>query len=181
MSPYQTIDEGYFNWLVSMVEPVSNINPRRTHTLLLEQMFKKDFTWFVSNDDNRVEDGKELRNEFLDSYQVDDIWRNAECSVLEMMIGLSRRLSFEGGGEADIWFWKLVDNLGLHQYSDDYYSDWIAEKVEIALDIMIDREYDHDGNGGLFPLHNTNADQREIEIWYQMSYYLLEGNNVADL
>lgn len=176
MSYHQALDEGYFNWLYSLVAPTRNINPARTYYLLLEQMFKKEFRWSVPNDDNRVEDGKELRAEFLDNYGVDSSWMNEGCSVLEMLIALARRATFEGDGEIDEWFWLMVENLGLRQFTDEGYSDWVAEKVDVALDIFIDREYDHDGEGGLFPLHISNVDQREVEIWYQMSCYILEAD-----
>lgn len=173
---YHASDEGYFNWLYIQTEPMSNRNPARTHSLLAEQMFRTEFTWSVPNDDNRVEDARELRMEFMDHYAVDDKWMRESASVLEVLLALSRRISFEAGGEPADWFWRMVSNLGLWTYTDESYTEWIAEKVAVALEIFINREYDHDGNGGLFPLHHTEMDQTEIELWYQMSYYLLEGN-----
>lgn len=175
---YHASDEGYFNWLYLQIEPTSNQNPARTHSLLAEQMFKTEFRWSVPNDDNRVEDARELRMEFMDNYAMDDRWMRESASVLEVILALSRRVTFEAGGEPSDWFWKLVSNLGLWEYTDENYSDWVAEKVDVALEIFIDREYDHDGEGGLFPLQHTTMDQTEIELWYQMSYYLLEGNGV---
>ena len=175
---YYAGDEGYFNWLLQLIEPVRNINPARTHSLLAEQMFKTPFRWSVPNDDNRIEDAKELREEFLDHYSVDEKWLNQEANVLEVLVALARRVSYEGGGEPDEWFWKLVSNLGLWQFTDESYSDWVAEQVDVALEIFMDREYSHNGEGGLFPLESTNADQREVELWYQMSYYLLEGHGI---
>lgn len=175
---YHASDEGYFNWLYLQIEPTTNANPARTHSLLAEQMFKTIFRWSVPNDDNRVEDARDLRVEFMDNYSADSPWMREDASVLEVLIALARRLSFEAGGEVDEWFWKMVSNLGLWTYTDESYSDWIAEKVDVALEIFMEREYDHDGDGGLFPLKHTTLDQREIELWYQMSYYLLEGNSV---
>ena len=181
MSHFNFLDEGYFNWLYDQISPSRNINPARTYLLLAEQMFKKDFIWSIPNDDNREADGRELRYEFLENYAVDERWFDQPCSVLELLIAISRRLSFQDGGEPEQWFWKLVGNLGLDQYSDEAYSDWIAEKVDNALDIFINREYTHEGEGGLFPLSRSDVDQTEIELWYQMSYYLLEGNGVEEL
>lgn len=176
---YHASDEGYFNWLYLQIEPTANSNPARTHSLLAEQMFKTEFYWSVPNDDNRVEDARALRVEFMDQYAADDAWMNESVSVLEVLIALARRVAFEAGGEPDEWFWKMVSNLGLWQYTDESYTDWIAEKVDVALQIFMDRDYDVDGEGGLFPLQHNNLDQREIELWYQMSYYLLEGNDVV--
>lgn len=169
------LDEGYFYWLNSLVEPVRNPNPARTHGLLLEQLFKKEFRWSIPNDDNRVEDGKELRQEFLYEYNVDQRWMREPCSVLEMLVALARRVAFEDSGEPDEWFWKLMSNLGLEQYTDDVYNYVVADEVNEVLDMFLDRQYSDDGEGGLFPLNDTTADQREIEIWYQMSAYLLEN------
>jgi hypothetical protein len=38
----------------------------------------------------------------------------------------------------------------------------------------VNREYDPDGRGGLFPLDGTHANQREVELWYQMQAYIIE-------
>lgn len=161
-------------WLNSLVEPVRNRNPARTHSLLVEQLFLKDFRWSIPNDDNRMEDGKELRQEFLYEYEVDQKWMDEPCTVLEMLVALARRVAFEDSGEPDEWFWKLMDNLGLEQYTDEVYNYVVADEVNEVLDIFLDRRYEYNGYGGLFPLDHTDADQTEIEIWYQMSSYLLE-------
>lgn len=128
----------------------------------------------MPNDDNRMEDGKELRQEFLYEFKVDDTWMNEPCSVLEMLIALARRLAFEVNGDTDEWFWHLMYNLGLEQYTDDVFNHVVAEDVDDILDTFLDRKYGHNGEGGLFPLEETRADQTEVEIWYQMSTYLLE-------
>lgn len=175
---YHASDEGYFNWLYAKVEPAARHNPSRTHQLLCEQMYKTPFRWSVPNDDNRVEDALELRVQFMDHYAYDDAWMRDDASVFEVLIALAHRLNFEAIGDVDEWFWKLVQNLGLYSYTDENYSDFIAEKVEIALDIFMDRTYDHDGEGGLFPLQRNQMDQTEVELWYQMSYYLLEGHGI---
>ncbi len=169
------LDEGYLYWLNSLVEPVRNPNPARTHSLLIEQLFLKEFRWSVPNDDNRAEDGKELRQEFLYEYDVDQKWMSEPCSVMEMLVALARRVAFEANGEPDEWFWILLNNLGLDRYTDDVYGDMVETEVNDVLDIFIERRYGHNGEGGgLFPLEDTRADQREFEIWYQMSSYLLE-------
>lgn len=175
---YHASDLGYFDWLHQIVEPNATNNPMRTHTLLCEQMFKTPYRWTVPNDDNRVEDARVLRVQFMDNYACDDAWMNEPMSVFEVLIGISQRLEFETSNRTvDEWFWHLINNLGLFNYTDETYDDWTAEKVDVALEIFLDREYDHDGYGGIFPLLQSNVDQREIELWYQMSYYLLEGHD----
>jgi hypothetical protein len=175
----QSIDEGYFGYLYHLTKAPSHRDPRRSYFSLLAQLHIKPFYWFVHNDDNRETDGKELRNEFLSEHDVsepDQPWDEVPASVLEVLIGLARRLSFESYGEPAQWFWVLLQNLGIDRYVDAVYQDDIAEDVERVLNLLLSREYGRDGTGGLFPLRTTSSDQRRVEIWYQMSAYLLEGN-----
>lgn len=174
----EPLDELYFTWLYSLIGSVKLKNRARTHWSLARDLYRKEFIWLVPNDDNRVEDGKELRPEFLESCGIDDVdpaWLDLGCSMLEMLIALSRRLSFEAEGEPAVWFWHLIETLDLAQYTDRNY-DHIAQKVvDETLDQVIWRTYSPDGRGGLFPLRQANENQQEVEIWYQLSAYLLEN------
>jgi hypothetical protein len=89
-----------------------------------------------------------------------------------MLVGLSRRLAFETEGDVPYWFWHLVNNMGLLGFNDR--SKFPQQEVEDRTSIVIWRTYDPDGNGGLFPLRGTRNDQRKVEIWYQLSEYLLQ-------
>lgn len=102
---------------------------------------------------------------------VDPAWLDLGCSMLEMLIGLSRRLSFEAEGESRDWFWTLINNLALR--SDDK-NPILVEVVDATLERVIWRTYNPDGSGGLFPLRRAHKNQRKVEIWYQLSAYLLE-------
>lgn len=182
-----TLDDAYFEWLYSQVGAVRNRNPSRSYWKLLKQLYTKEFQWFIPNDDNRVEDGKELRLRFLEEtgYTLVDprgLWMNLGCSMLEMMIALARMAAFESDGSAVEWFWRFMHNLEIEKYSDARYDRYVAKEVEEVLNRVIHRKYDRDGVGGLFPLRNASRDQRRVELWYQMSSYLLEGlyhNHVA--
>lgn len=174
-----SLDEEYFTWLYSHVGSVKLRNKSRTHWSLLRQLYQKEFIWVIPNDDNRVEDGKELRTEFLGegdgwSRREKRLWLDLPCSMLEMLIGLARRLSFEAEGEPHVWFWHLLETLELSQYNDHNYDNDIARKVDEILERVIWRTYDPDGHGGLFPLQNAEQDQTRVEIWYQLNAYLLE-------
>jgi hypothetical protein len=169
------VDELYFKWLYAQVADPGLTEKANTCWGLLKQLYTKEFVWIVPNDDNRVEDGKYLRIEFLDSERVvldDPIWIELGCSMLELLIGLSRRLAFEAEGEPADWFWQLMDNLGLAHYDDR--KKYPREDVDFTLDEVIWRRYLPSGRGGLFPLHHTDVDQRKIELWYQLSAYVLE-------
>jgi hypothetical protein len=169
------LDEQYFNWLYSQVCSVRVKNPSRTHKNLLHILYTKEFAWFVPNDDNRVEDGKELRYDFLEQEQIkakDLYWLGLPCSMLELLIGLSRRLTFETDISVKEWFWEFLENLDLHELHDR--TTISRHNVEYVLDRVIWRTYARDGVGGLFPLVNAEKDQRKVELWYQLNAYILE-------
>lgn len=171
----EPLDELYFKWLYRQVDDISESNPTYTYWRLLKLLYTKEFVWFVPNDDNRIEDGKDLRYEFIDDERlqnVDPSWANMGCSMLELLVGLSRKLSFEAEGPVQYWFWQLIENLGLYRYNDRLaFSDVTIEEI---LDRVIFRTYKYDGSGGLFPLREAKEDQRQVELWYQMSAYVLE-------
>lgn len=173
------LDGDYLDWLISQVTSPRQrrSNAVRSYFKIMKQLHEKEFFWLVANDDNRQLDGLELRNEFLEDIQYrigedDEEWASAGCSVLELLVGLSRRLADLDGGEPRIWFWRMMRNLGLDQLDDQIPYDW--EDVDEILSTFIYRTYEPDGSGGLFPLQNPREDQRKVEIWYQLNAYLLE-------
>lgn len=175
----EPLDESYFKWLYEQVASVSYKNPARTYWSLTRHLHKTEFRWSVPNDDNRVEDGRDLRYEFSKAHRIrpDRDWMDLECSMLEMLIGLARRLAFEAEGEVAVWFWELMDNVELRQFNDGAYrprEPGIQEHVTLTLEQIIERNYLPNGQGGLFPLAYPPEDQRKVELWYQMSHYLVE-------
>lgn len=169
-----TLDDQYLPWLYAQVADVKTRRSSKTYWRLFRQLFSTEFAWFVPNDDNRAEDGRELRYEWVTEtgIQPDPEWLTLGCSFLELLIGLSRRLAFEAEGEPSDWFWHLIDNLGLTGFND--HSKFTEEEVDDRTSRVIWRTYDRNGNGGLFPLNKTRKDQRKVEIWYQLSEYLLQ-------
>jgi hypothetical protein len=177
-----TDDDRYFEWLYSHIGSVRNRNPARSYWDLARKLYTTPFIGWLPNDDNREEDGKCLRDEFTEQTGtvVDREWRNMDCSFLEMLIGLAQRASFESGEEPVAWFWKMMENLELRDYTDDIYEIAINEAVEEALNRVNDRTYARNGEGGLFPLNIAHKDQRKVELWYQLAAYLLEGKRVRE-
>jgi hypothetical protein len=169
------LDERYFVWLYSQVADAEERHPSKTYWGLLRKLYAKEFFWIVPNDDNRIEDGRYLRLEFLDReaiQNVDNDWLHMGCSMLELMIGLSRKLSFVAEGEPQIWFWTLVENLGLEEFNDNRRLPNML--IDNRLNEVIWRTYKRNGHGGFFPLNKTRHDQRDVEIWMQMNEYILE-------
>lgn len=173
----EPIDSRYFGWLISQIE----INSKRTYNGLLARLHETEFVWTVPNDDNRVYDGLDLRTEFIDEthgWKLEEIMRlplmtGKGASVLEVLIGLSRRVAFTCGGEASWWAWQLMGNLGLYRFYDPFTSSK-ARRLDDILEALIWRTYQRDGKGGFFPLTDPKEDQTKVEIWYQMNQYAME-------
>lgn len=167
--------EDYLRWLASQIR--DDDDPAKTYWGLLGVMFNKEFVWLVPNDDNRVVDGLELRREFCHAadISVDSLRDLGPCSFLEVLIGISRRLEFIGGGSAPGWAWQLLNNLELHRLTDPL-DRRRARKAEEILDVVIWRRYLPNGQGGFFPLIDFDDDQTQVEIWYQMSAFVEEGH-----
>jgi hypothetical protein len=169
------LDEEYLIWLYSQVGSVKDRNRSRTYWNLFRQMHSIEFVWLVPNDDNRVEDGRALRQEWAEEAGIlpDRSWWSRGCSFLEMLIALCRRIAFEADSRADPWFWHILSNLGLLECTDR--SNYDQVEVDERIHTVIQRTYDRNGHGGLFPMRHAHKDQRRVELWYQMNAYLLEG------
>lgn len=133
---------------------------------------RKEFVWLVPHDDNRIGDGLDVRREFCeDSGAKEEAL--GPCSVLEVLVALSRRLSFVADGPAPGWAWDLLCNLDLDKYTDPI-GPRQKVKVDAILEALVWRTYAPDGVGGFFPLAWPDEDQRYIELWYQMEFYVSE-------
>lgn len=155
----------YLRWLGKQVRPDRDIEYDDLYAIL----HSKEFVWIVPNDDNRISDGMDIRDNFFSKRGV----LLQGCSVLEVIIGLSRRLAFLADGEPEIWAWTLICNLELRRMSG-HIGETRSDAIEEILERFIWRTYDSDGTGGLFPLANPITDQRRIELWYQMCAYVNE-------
>lgn len=186
MSGSSPLDEKYFSWLYRKIGAVTNRNPERGHWELAKRLYSTKFLHFVPNDVNRAVDGMALREEFLDRHpniEWDQNWMDLECSMLEMLIALSRRANYHtdagalSGGTLG-WFWELMGNVELSQYTDAVWSNRCLEETDRILNRINNRTYMPSGRGGLFPLIRPEQDQRKVELWYQMSAYLIEKEYV---
>lgn len=169
------VDQLYLDWLYSQVASVKRRDPHHTYWNIFRILFTTEFLWFVPNDDNRIEDGKDLRDEFVRECNIDIVdedWFELDCSMLELMIGMAKRLSFEDDRTPRQWFWEMMHNIGFYDYND---ATNISEpEVKRVLDRIIWRTYKRNGSGGFFPLRYPRQDQRQVELWYQLNAYLLE-------
>lgn len=180
----------YYHWLCEII----NINMYdRSYFLLIKKLHKKEFYWSVPNDDNRGMDGKGLRGDFLRESGLTNRISSQhrvktstdmdyeECSMLEMLIALAKRLSFMLEEPYDVdqtcnCFWEMLRNCGLEKFTDEDYEEFGGDRtIDYILDNILERRYKRNGKGGLFPLKYTKKDQRKVEIWYQMCEYIVEN------
>lgn len=171
------LKERYFNWLYNKV-----MSSRLSYRKLLRRLNEIPFTYILMMDENRLEDGLNLRYRFGQEEgvpQVEIVNRLdiSECSVLEMMAALAIRCEEsimndpEVGDRTSRWFMDMLHNLGLSAMDDSNYDQ---EEVDRKIDILLHRRYASDGRGGLFHLKHCTDDLRNVQIWYQMNWYLNE-------
>lgn len=177
MTINNTISNAYFNWLYDLAcgDLYAEENSYRK---LLMHLHSVPFRYSLLRDENRAEDGIDLRRRFAYDYSdVNDAdeYLTDPCSVLEMMLALSLRCEENIMDDPDMgdrtkqWFWGMITNLGLGSMTDERYDKRYVNRI---LDRFLDRNYDPDGKGGLFTVRNCDCDLRDIEIWVQLLWYL---------
>lgn len=169
------LDELFLEWLYMQVADIETREPSKSFWKLIRHLYSTEAYWLIPNDENRLEDGKDLRLAFQRECSVEVIdqnWLDLPCSVLELMVGLSQKLSFEAGRGPHYWFWVIAHNIGIDVYNDA--RRFPKKHVSIIIDRVLDRTYEADGYGGFFPLKHPDQDQRLVELWYQLSAYVLE-------
>lgn len=162
-------DIEYFEWLTSQVD----IPNGKNYSALFEKMHNLEFVWTVPNDDNRVQDGLDLRSEFAGGNAASMQLDLEGVTFLEVLIALSRRAAFIGGGDQEKWAWRLIKNLRLYKMHNPLNGQRGA-LVDDILDAVVWRTYQPDGKGGFFPLNHPLEDQTKVEIWYQLNKYVME-------
>ena len=166
--------KSYFNWLVSVVQhPFHDFSP------LLWELFQTKFIPLVPHDENRIEDVFALRERYVK--ETRGRFQTALIpSIFEVMITLSNRMWVVGYNPEDdmdpaSWFWRLIDNLGFGEYYGEFPDAATRDDIIERLEVLVNREYDHNGSGGLFPLGYPEEDQTEVEVYYQMQAWMGEN------
>lgn len=180
MTQNQVINE-YFDWLCGLVCR-NRYSGDTSFDKLLTYLHSTEFTYSIIMDENRADDGIEMRYRYalylgrdpLDTIDIMEMLAGP-CSVLEMMIALAMRCEEETmddaayGDRTGQWFWGMVVNLGLGSMIDSRFDRRYVEEV---VDRFLNREYEPDGRGGLFAIRNCHRDLREVDYWYQLNWYL---------
>ena len=172
----------YFEWLYNYV--CEGLFPKsESYRKLFMQLHNTEFTFTISRDANRADDGVNMRYRFVISHgheyeDISDIIMDAldgPCSVLEMILALAIRCEETIMDDPDVgdrtkqWFWGMITNLGLGSMTDRRFDKAYVNQV---VERFLNRDYEPDGKGGLFTVRNSDCDLRDIEIWHQLCRYL---------
>lgn len=178
----------YFDWLCSLV----NLKPG-TFDILLHELMSVPFEWKRKMDIDRAEEVYVLRGEYLTTdgtTEYQDLMQ-LPPSVLEVLICLAKSIdeileTDVVGDRTRIWFWELIDNLGLSAYPDASFVEVYGEdmyrlnEVRDICKTWLERRFDYNGNGSPFPLSNAYEDQRSIDIMDQLNAYVMENHMFGD-
>lgn len=167
------LNDRYFDWLCGII-----FDPR--YGKLLAYLHSVDFTYIIPMDGNRAEDGIEMRYRFAydqgyDYRMIASYIDDRPCSVLEMLIALAVRCEEhitydpDEGDRTGKWFWDMIESLGLLPMTDRRFDQG---QIDYILNRFLNRDYEPNGEGGLFTVKHNDRDMREIEIYYQMYAYL---------
>lgn len=179
---HEFIKNQYFNWMCGLV--CNEAHPKRAfYKDLLIHLHDTEFVYILDMDSNRAQDGVDFRYRFAYEFEydrsiVDRSLNDKPCSVLEMMVALAHRCEEdimedpELGDRTGQWFWDMIVSLGLDDMDDDNFDQTY---VDFVINRFLKREYRRNGEGGLFTIERCDCDLRDVEIWYQMNWYL---NNV---
>lgn len=171
----------YFNWMYRLVCD-NEYSRGLSYRKLLRHFHKTEFFYSIPMDGNRAEDGADLRYRFgyersYDGPTIATYLDDKPCSVLEMMVALSVRCEEimedpEIGDRTGLWFWNMLANLGLDAMDDQQFD---PDDTDDILNRFMNREYGSHGEGGLFLVRDPQQDLSNVEIWYQMNWYLDEN------
>jgi len=164
-------EDEYFNWLLRRVK-------NKSHYKLLRFLFETDYIFTMAMDENRAEDGIQLRYEFLYDRRMpeDDFpYLQAPCNLFEMIFALAFRISLimndpYKDDDTHVWFWRMISNLGLSKCTDKNFN---LDFVQTVVRHFLNREYGPYGRGGLFQVRSEKH-MEDLQIWEQAMLYLNE-------
>lgn len=170
------IENEYFEWMVDLV-CAGRFADEISYRKLLSFLHNTEFTYIIPRDENRASDGIDLRYHYVCYQNRRDLERylDGPCSVLEMMIALAIRCETSimddpsKGDRTGQWFWGMIASLGLNGMYDGRFDRAYVQEV---ISRFLNREYEPNGRGGLFTIRGGNYDLRNVEIWYQLCWYL---------
>lgn len=173
------LSKEYFDWMYQLICDRRYLRGR-SYRRLLNHLNHIDFQYIMPMDGNRAEDGIDLRYRFgreLDYPEpvISSYLDIRPCSVLEMLVALAKRCEEQImddpdiGNRTSLWFWRMIDSLGLSDMIDSRFDPDHTDEIIFRF---MDRKYNRNGKGGLFTINHCREDMRNVEIWFQMNWYI---------
>ena len=143
-----------------------------THMKLLEFLNRVLFVW---NDETNPLDGNVADYAAMQRGYKLGIYDKSEVSLFETMACLAYKLestimaSYEKGDRTGYWFWGMISSMGLIPFDDFAFDEEEVSKIVLRF---MNREYEPNGEGGLFFMPNCTDDLTKEDIWTQAMWYL---------
>lgn len=145
----------------------------RKNLCLVSALAEVEFAWRHPMDENRANEGLELRDDF--EYETGEYLDKSsglipQCSMFEMLAALAIRCENQLmrdsllGDRTSKWFFEFLDNLGILD-CDERDVDHI---IDVCNDFM-------DGRIDMFPLKKKGIKQKNEQLWKQLMAYLNEN------
>lgn len=185
MTKTDNLSQLYLEWLLRLIN--ADNYKDKSYIKLCSLLNKIPFEPVMKLDENRSSDVQSLLRETYIQSQSDWYRLNNDeimeiptwpVSFLELIISLAMRIDLDfmreinGIDNTRIYFWILVRNLGILEFDDEHWGEDAIISIVNRLNIVQERKYDFNGNGGLFPLENAEIDQRNVQIWNQLCQFV---------
>ena len=168
-------ERSYRDWLVNKVNVTM-----ADYADLLQELYDIEFYSTVQYDEDRGMDGLALRDEWATETGFKGSLDFGVANVLEVLIGIARRMEFQlfGSRYIDEWdyikiFWEFMDNLGLDEYFGTL-SRYTFDEIRQNVSHFLNREYFRHKKSNIFCFQHPAKNLRKLNIWTQMGLYLQE-------
>lgn len=139
---------------------------------LLAILWRTEFVAEYEPDQNRMEDAKNLRDEFADSIDIENSeflkLKTTPVRLIEIMICMSKRISDIISTEDNTakYFWEMVASMEMQKLDD---SNFNASSAQKHIDILLGHKYRRNGRGGLFFIRDIGPEYNApgLDIWSQ--------------
>ena len=181
----------YIEWLVKDKLGLTDKEWKK-YNFLCNSLAKIEFIAVHPLDENRAEDGLELRSQFSDEtglYLDGSSGLTVRCSMLELIAGLAIKVenrimrNISIGDRTSKWFFVMIDNMDFSKMTNNDWKYDYEDYIRKVCSSIINRDYGSNGVGGLFPLKNDSKNWTNEEIWVQCMAFLRENypDNDSDL
>lgn len=174
------LEKEYYNWLIQLVCPVKA--KRQKYSKVLQVLYNREFYYYIPMDANREGRAIDFRYRFgcdmgYPNRVIADEIDIRPATVLEVMVETAVTMEEtimqddDYGNRTDIWFWDMMTSLKLDMMTNDIFNEAMANDIITRL---LERDYEENGEGGLFTVRRPFSDMRDVPIWAQANWYINE-------